>query len=96
MSESDLLARIARQMIALEERDAQFDALLQMTAGLVDGSIDRSRVMVDLTNRTVHRSELGQRPALPATINGLPQCVVAPPEPDPIAAIQAAVKAMPD
>lgn len=96
MSETELLARIARQMLTIEEKDAAIDGLLQMLAGVVDGSIARSRVMVDLTNRNAFRAEVGERPALPATINGLPRCVVAPEEPNPLLAIQAAIQAMPE
>ena len=81
MNELELLARIGKQQIDHEQLDFQYGQLLNLLAGVVSGSIARSRVLVNLTDRTWLFTEPGESPGLPATINGLPVCVVAPPEP---------------
>jgi len=82
MSES-LFAAIGRRQLAMENQDAAYTALLNLLAEVVSGTTDRSRVMINLTDRTWSVAAHGQRPAMPSTINGLPLCVVAP-EPPPV------------
>ena len=76
--EALLNGRIVEQMFRLEEQDAEYSRILDLLAKVVSGEIDRSRVMVNLTDRTWSFANPGERPAMPATINGLPVCVVAP------------------
>jgi hypothetical protein len=76
--EEKLYARIGRMQLTAEAQDEAYTALLKVLAGVVSGEIDRKRVLVNLTDRTWQTTEPGQRPALPATINGIPLCVVAP------------------
>lgn len=84
MNESELLARIGRMTIQSEKQDQAYTDLLQRLAMVVSGEVDRSRVMVNLTDRTWAISAPGTTPATPATINGLPVIVMAPPaEPQP-------------
>lgn len=72
------LAAVGRKQVAFEKLDAEYSKLLQVLAGVVSGDIHASRVLVNLTDRTYLFVEKGQRPGMPATINGLPVCVVAP------------------
>jgi hypothetical protein len=74
----NLYEKIGRLQLQTEKQDEAYTYLLRLTAGLVDGSIDRARVLVNLTDRTWNLAPEGQRPATPATINGLPHVVVAP------------------
>lgn len=78
--EQKLYEKIGRQHLQIEEQDAAYTNLLNLLAGIVSGEIDTSRVMVNLTSRMWQVSAEGDRPVLPATINGLPVCVVAPNE----------------
>lgn len=80
MTESQLYEKLGRQQTRLEQQDEAYTLLLQRFAGVVSGELDRSRVLVNLTDRTWTVSEPGTRPATPPTINGLPLCVVAPVE----------------
>lgn len=93
MNENELLAKIGRQHLLLEKQDEAYGQLLQLLAQVVRGDVDRSRVMVNLTAKGWMVAPEGFRPDLPATINGLPFCVVAPvraPEPEPEKAPEAA------
>lgn len=72
-----LYEQLGRKQERIEELDTAYDALLGLLAGVVEGSIDRGRVIVNLTERSWSLSPEGQRPAMPATVNGLPKCVVA-------------------
>ena len=74
-----LYAKIGRQQVESERLNAEYDALLKLLGDVVTGAIERSRVLVNLTGRSWALSPPGQQPAMPATINGLPVCVVAPP-----------------
>ncbi len=74
----ELYAMVGRKQATIETQDAAYTAILRQLAGVVSGEIDRSRVLVNLTDRTWIVCPEGERPAMPATINGLPVCVVAP------------------
>jgi hypothetical protein len=78
MTESQLYEKVGRLQVAHEQLDAEYTRLLGLLAQVVAGDVDPARLLVDLTNRTWTLAEPGQRPGLPATINGLPRCVVAP------------------
>jgi len=69
---------IGRKQIQLEELDQQYSRLTNVLAGVVSGAIAPSRVMVNLTDRTWTVAAPDTRPGMPATVNGLPICVVAP------------------
>ena len=71
---------LGRKQEKLESLDAEYTNLLALLAEVISGEVERSRVMVNLTDRTWCKAEPGSRPGLPATINGLPHCVVAPEE----------------
>ncbi len=75
-----LFEAFGRKQLAFEQLDKEYTKLLALLADVVSGSIDRRRVLVNLTDRTWTLAEEGQRPGLPATINGVPQCVVCPDE----------------
>lgn len=81
-----LYEKIGRQQETIEAQDTNYTALLNVLAAVVNGTIDRSRVMVNLTDRQWVVSEPGTMPTMPSTVNGLPQCVTAPePELEPLA-----------
>ena len=74
----ELYATIGRLQVRAEKQDAAYTLLLDLLAKVVAGEIDRSRVLVNVTERTWQYSEPGARPGLPAQVNGLPVVVVAP------------------
>lgn len=74
-----LYAEIGRMQMQVRAKDAAFTALLSLVGKLVDGSIDPARVLVNLTDQTVNVTAEGEYATLPAQINGLPVCVIAPP-----------------
>lgn len=78
MDESKLYETLGRKQAQLEAQDAAYTDLLSLLAGVVGGTIDRARVLVNLTGRTWQLAPEGCRAAMPATINGQPVCVVAP------------------
>ena len=80
MDESVWCERYGRLTVKCEKAEEGYTQLLNLLAKVVSGEIDRSRVMVNLTDRTCIFAPEGFRPELPATINGLPVCVVAPTE----------------
>ena len=73
-----LLETLGRKQLQLEEQDESYTSLITLLARVVSGEVNRNRVLVNLTDRTWTLSPEGERPGLPATINGLPQCVVCP------------------
>lgn len=75
MSEEHLYAKIGRLQLKIEEQDVAYTKLIEVTAGLVGGTIDPVRCLVNLTDRTWIVSPDGLRPERPATINGLPVVV---------------------
>lgn len=83
MSESQLFEMVGRKQATIEAQDVAYQALLQVLAGVVAGSIDRTRLLVNLSDRTWVQAEPGHRPGMPAQINGLPLCIVAPEPPPP-------------
>lgn len=86
MNEQQLFEKLGRKQAVIEAQDDGYTQILNLLAGVVSGEIDRSRVLVDLTNRGWTLAAVGTRPGMPATINGLPQCVVAPAEPEAMSA----------
>lgn len=78
--EAQLFEKIGRLQVELENVKQAFENLLGATAKIVSGEIDRSRVMVNLTAKSIAWAPEGFRPEVPATINGEPRCVVAPVE----------------
>ncbi len=78
MNETELYAKIGRMQVLLETQDAAYTQLLGVLAGVVGGDIHPSRVLVNLTNRGWTLAPDGFSPEIPATVNGLPKCVVWP------------------
>lgn len=76
-----LYAKIGRQAERIEDLDAAYDHLLALFARVITGEVARSRVLLNLTERTWTLAPEGRSPAGPATINGLPRCVLGAPEP---------------
>lgn len=81
MGEAELYERIGRMQIQTELQDAAYSKLLNILAAVVSGTVEPSRVLVNLTDRKWEMAAAGQRPNLPPTVNGLPVCVVAPAAP---------------
>lgn len=92
MNETQLYEALGRKQMAFETLDAAYTALLGLLAKVVSDEISPTRVIVDLTNRAWAVSEPGTRPGLPATINGLPVCVVAP---EPVASVPGGPRMVP-
>ena len=80
MEERRLYEMIGRLQLRTEQQDAAYGTLVDLLAKVVSGEIDRSRVLVNLTDRKWEYVEPGCRPGMPAQINGLPECVTAPDE----------------
>jgi len=78
MTEAQLYEKVGRQAVELETRKVAFTQLLKVFAEVVSGECERSRLLVNLTDETYTWAPPGERPAMPATINGVPQCVMAP------------------
>jgi hypothetical protein len=76
----ELYARIGRQAVTIDQQNDAYTALLEVLAGVVGGKIKSERVLVNLTDRAWNVSPEGFSQAMPATINGVPNCVIAPPE----------------
>lgn len=83
-----LYAVLGRKQLQLEEQDRSYTALLNLLVGVLCGDIEPSRVLVNLTDRTWRVSEPGTSPGMPATINGLPRCIVGQSGPDLAAVIE--------
>lgn len=81
MTEHDLLAEVGARQLKLEQQDEAYRKLLSVLAGVVSGVVDPSRILVNMTDKTWYVAPQGERPGMPATINGLPLCVVAPEKP---------------
>lgn len=79
--EAKLFSKIGQLHEELDAMKTRFGKLIGVVADIVRGEISLDRVMVNLTDQQVIWSPLGERPAMPATINGLPVCVVAPDKP---------------
>ena len=83
MNEAQLYEKIGRLHAALDAERQAHDLTLKVFSEVVSGGCDASRIMVNLTDRSVTWAAPGERPATPSTINGVPVCVVAPePQPD--------------
>ena len=80
MTEDKIYEALGRKQAIIEAQDLAYSRLLDLAACLVSGDIPRSRVLVDVTNRTWTLAPKGEKPCMPATINGLPRCIVAPEE----------------
>ncbi len=80
---------IGRKQLELEDRALQYQSLIRLLAQVVSGEIARSRVIVNLTDQTWGYVALGERPPMPAMINGQPVCVIAPDDP-----VQTAIDAL--
>ena len=80
MTEAQLFEKIGRLQMELEARRAAYTHLLGVFAEVLSGKCDPGRVLINLTDETYCWAEAGTSPGLPAQINGLPVCVVAPPE----------------
>lgn len=82
MNELELAyAALGRKQCVIESQDAAYGNLLAILAGVISGEISRDRLLLNMTARTWHLAAPGERPAMPATINGLPVCIIAPAEP---------------
>ena len=73
METAKLYEMIGVKQTKLEELDAAYTELLMRFAGVIKGTIDPSRVLVNLTDRTWIVVEAGCTPGMPAQINGLPE-----------------------
>lgn len=76
-----LHAVIGEQHLEIKDLKARYRQLLHVLAQVVSGEMERSRLLVNLTDESCLWSPAGESPGMPCTINGLPQCVVAPPDP---------------
>jgi hypothetical protein len=76
-----LYEKIGQQLVELEDRKRCYSNLLALLAQVVQGYIDPARIMINLTEQQWLCAAEGERPATPATLNGLPICVVAPEPP---------------
>ena len=79
---ASLFDTIGRKQVEIETLNANYDFVLGTLAGVISGKVAASRVLVNLTDRSMTVSPEGQSPGLPAVINGLPVVVVAPPAPE--------------
>lgn len=93
MSENQLLETLGRKQLQIESQDAAYTNLLNLLAGVVTGQIDPARILINVTDRTWTVAKDGERPSMPAQINGLPLCVVAPERKSPLEMVAEAVKA---
>lgn len=81
--EALLFEQIGRLLHRAEAAERGYGQLIDLMAKVVSGEIDRSRMLVNLTAKSVIFAPEGFRPEMPATINGVPVCVVAPEPPKP-------------
>ncbi len=81
MNESQFFEKFGRMQWQIDQLNYQYDQTAKLLADVISGKVDPSRVLVNLTARTWTISPEGERPAMPATINGLPVCVTAPAKP---------------
>ena len=75
----ELFAKIGEQHLAIEDKDKFIGGLLGVFAGVLKGEIEPSRVMLNLTSRSWIVAPEHLSPGMPATVNGLPECVVGKP-----------------
>ncbi len=71
-----LLKALGRKQLQLEQQDQAYSNIMLLLVDVVTGTISHDRVMINLTDRTWHVAAPGEFPAMPATINGQPVCVV--------------------
>lgn len=76
MNETDILAKVGKLQIEKDNLQAGYDQVLKVLAEVVSGECDTSRILVNLTEGIYQWVVAGERPATPATINGLPHIVV--------------------
>ncbi len=76
----NLYAMLGQKQERIEHLDHAYDALLGLLGKVVSGEVARSRVLVNLTERSWALAPVGQTPGLPAQMNGVPVCIVAPDE----------------
>jgi hypothetical protein len=78
MEAEKLLAEIGR--LTMENKALRDDraTILKIFSEVLTGECEITRIMIDLTNQKLVWAPPGLQPALPSTINGIPQCVVAP------------------
>lgn len=69
-------AAVGRKQVELEASKAAYSKLLAVFAEVISGKCARSRVLVNLTDGTYSWANEGESPGMPATVNGLPVCVV--------------------
>ncbi len=84
MDPQQLLAEIGLLSMQLKASRLQFDTLLGYAAQMITGELALSRCMVNKTENSFSFTEPGMRPQMPGTINGKPECVIAPCLPEPI------------
>lgn len=75
MSEAKLFEAIGRKQNQIEHLDAQYSHLLSHFAKVITGEIATERVLINLTERSWSIVPAGESAGMPATINGVPQCV---------------------
>lgn len=78
MTESQFYEKIGRLQTELDRLRDERVVILEKFAGVLDGSFDPRRLLINLTDGSVAWSAEGERPGTPAQINGLPKFVVAP------------------
>lgn len=83
MNEQELYAKIGKLQTLNDTMKENYSKLIRVVSEIVSGECDVSRVLVNLTDETVSWAPQGERPSMPATINGKPECVIAPEKPQP-------------
>ncbi len=63
MTEAELYERLGRMLEQCERNERGFNSLLDTLGKVVSGEIDRSRVMVNLTDKAVTWAAAGERSA---------------------------------
>lgn len=61
----ELYAALGRKQFQLEAQDKEYDRLLQLLAGVVDGSVETSRVTVKLAERSWSLTPTETKPETP-------------------------------
>lgn len=83
MNELELAyAEIGRNKVTIDRLNADYNKLLSALGSVASGEVARSRVLVNLTERSWLFTPAGETPAMPTTINGLPICLVYDPSKD--------------
>lgn len=92
-TDAKLYEALGRKQAQIEHLDAQYGHLLAHFAKVINGEIETERVLINLTARSWSIAPKGESVGMPATINGIPECVAGVklrPEPEPKPADQAA------